>query len=175
MTRMKKTRTGGALGMAKKPKEGGSINTTGSKRAGKGKPAGSRQQSRHEADQNSVHQQQDKRLGSKKAIDLSATVATTRSPQTATTKPQPSWPPTTVAAQQRALQLLEQDDSFMAQLEILEQGGVLAGRDQADFEQKLERYDWLLEQLGIEDDDDADEEPWDNLSSQGKSLKDEWL
>ncbi len=171
MTRIKKTRTGGPLGAAKKTQEGTKANPAGSKRVGKGKRSGSRQQAGMQAAQATAGGAKDTRLGSKKAIDLTPVAAAAPAPA----KAKPSWPPTSLAAQKKALLVLEKDEPFMAQLEILEEGGVLPTQEQALFEQKLERYDWLLEQLGVEDDEDADDQEWDDLSAQGKSLKDEWL
>ncbi|GGA63388.1 Der GTPase-activating protein YihI [Neiella marina] len=169
MTRKKKTRTGGPLAAAKKQRQGESVNPSASKKVGKGKASGSRHSGPAQQSAASPTAARDKRTGSKKPISLTpaAKPAAPVKKSSAATE----WPPQSEKAMLAALQTFEQDAQFMAQLDTLEQGGVLAQDQQQAFSQKLERYDWLLEQLDPSDDD----EDWDDLSEQGKSLKDEWL
>ncbi|MBW8190069.1 GTPase-activating protein [Neiella marina] len=167
MTRIKKTRSGGPLGASKMQREGDS-NVSKGKKVGKGNASGSRHSGNASSTSTHTSSKQDKRIGSTKPISLTAAVKPT--PTQAVKETAASWPPSGDKAMQKALQAFEQDSQFMAQLDTLEQGGVLPSDDQAAFGEKLERYDWLLEQLAPEDDDD-----WDDLADQGKSLKDEWL
>ncbi|MBD1387880.1 GTPase-activating protein [Neiella sp. HB171785] len=168
MTRKKKIRTGGPLAAAKKQRQGESVNPSSSKKAGKGKASGSRHSGPAQQGTAAQAEARDKRTGSKKPISLTPVAKPATANKKTTAAPQ--WPPTSEKAMLAALQAFEQDASFMAQLDTLEQGGVLPTEQQDDFNQKLERYDWLLEQL----DPDGDDDDWDDLSEQGKSLKDEW-
>lgn len=169
MTRRKKTRTGGPLAAAKKQRQDESVNPSKSKKVGKGKASGSRHSGGEQKATVTTPAQRDKRAGSKKPISLTAPAKPAA--VVAAQKAEPTWPPKSEKAMQQALQAFEKDSVFMAQLDSLEQGGVLPEEQQAEFNKKLERYDWLLEQFDPEGDDDD----WDDLSDQGKSLKDEWL
>ncbi|MCM2678289.1 GTPase-activating protein [Echinimonas agarilytica] len=171
MTRMKKTRSGGPLAPTKIARDAKPQGKQ-SKKPGKGKAAGNRQggtTSGNGAGAN-AGQKGDKRLGSKKPISLTPAVSAT--PKAAKpNKPVVVWPPQTDAAKKAAMEALENDKVFMAQLETLENGGVLDASELAEFEQKLSRYDWLIEALGLVEDEGDD---WDDLTQQGKSLKDDW-
>lgn len=171
MTRIKKTRKGGPLAITKKDRQEGRNNLQKGKTRGKGQKAGNKQQQAQQMEQQKrAESNKDKRLGSKKPISLTPVQKTQ---EQSAIKPQQVWPPKTVEAQKAALEQLENDANFMAQLDILEEGGVLPAAELQAFEEKLERYDWLIETLGLAEDDDADE--WDELSDQGKSLKDDWV
>lgn len=172
MTRIKKNRAGGPLAPRTQEHEGlKPSNALKGKKRGKGKQAGNKQVEAQKArTERQGKNLGDKRVGSKKPISLTATVAS--APQTAQSSPkQAAWPPKTEAEKKLALVQLENDAAFMAQVEVLDQGGVLPQAEQKEFETKLQRYDWLIDALGLADDDDE----WDDVSEQGKSLKDDWF
>ena len=169
MTRIKKTRTSGPLAASKKERTEKAIAK--GKQRGKGNKPGTRQQQGEGQTGAVAKSSQDKRLGSKSPISLAAPAVAKikeKAPQVAN-----PWPPKTKVAQQAALEQLENDSVFMAQLDVLDEGGILPPDEMQSFETKVAQYDWLMNQLGLMDDEE--DEAWEELNQKGSSLKDEWL
>lgn len=97
-------------------------------------------------------QVKDPRIGSKKPIALGVTEVAAGKKQH---KPKSEKPMLTPQAE---LDLLENDERLDALLERLEQGETLSAEEQTWVNDKLDRIDALMEQLGISYDDDEDEE-----------------
>ncbi|MBJ3816044.1 Der GTPase-activating protein YihI [Shimwellia pseudoproteus] len=95
--------------------------------------------------------QQDPRIGSKKPIALGITDAPVK-PQH---KPKSEKPMLTPQAE---LELLENDERLDALLERMEEGETLSQQDRDWVDQKLDRIDALMQQLGLSYDDDESEE-----------------
>lgn len=177
MTRKKKIRSGGPIGVAKSIDQTSGTGATTKKpqkhkHKGKGKPAGNKQQ---DAVQNANKQRaqnkksQDPRLGSKRPVPLHLPT------REAASKPKDETParvtPATPEQWQQELEQLEQDKAFMTALEALEQGAILPQHQQQQLEAKLERYEFLLDKLGLDEDDEDD---LDALSKAGDDLKKDW-
>ncbi len=98
----------------------------------------------------------DPRIGSKKPIPL--LVEGKASP--AKTVKQPPQEPQPALSAQEELAALENDQRTDALLDRLEKGETLPAEEQAWLDQQLDRIDVLMEQLGIEldDDDEAEED-----------------
>ncbi len=98
----------------------------------------------------------DPRIGSKKPVPLGGSEAVVPKPVKA--KPEVAAKKPKLSPQEE-LSMLENNERLDALLDRLENGDVLAAEDQAWLDQTLDRIDVLMEQLGINlDDDDADEE-----------------
>lgn len=185
MTRKKKARTGGPIGVTKSDDDTLSAPRTskvsGKKSGkhprpdkGKGRPAGSRQQSEN-SNHSTGHRSaktKDPRIGSKRPITLDKPVqpkgetSLNRGSESNIVKEKQDNP----LSWKQELAALEQDQNFISGLEAMEQGQVLPAAAQQKLEVQLERYEWLLDKLNITVDDD----PMDSLSQAGNSLKKDW-
>lgn len=96
----------------------------------------------------------DPRIGSKKPIPLLAEGQTVKKPA-AEPVAKPKKARMTPAEE---LEKLENDQRLDALLDRLENGETLPAEDQAWLDETLDRIDVLMEELGIEMDDDADDE-----------------
>lgn len=158
MTRRKKTRKPGAIGVKSTPKvlrPKNAVTDPQSSKSGKGKPAGSRQSQDSGANQSGRVRSHasDPRVGSKRPIPLVVTEQPT---------PQPKPVPQAISPEAEFEQL-ENDPRLQQLLSDLDDGKTLSDADNAWMEKQLARYQALADQLGIEldDDDDEDElEPW---------------
>lgn len=152
MTRQKKTRKPGPLGVKSQPKVQRERKEPASgKRPAqvKGKPAGSRHNVQQ--DNKSVTRDQqsgDPRVGSKRKIDLQAPV---------------SKPEKTALTAQQELEQLENNERLQTLLAALENGDELSRQDQSWVNEKLDRYQGLANELGISDEDDEIEDDEDEL------------
>lgn len=100
----------------------------------------------------------DPRIGSKKPVPLSAGEAPVKKqPQPKSEKP--------MLSPQAELEMLETDDRLDALLERLEAGETLSAEDQSWVDEKLDRIDELMQQLGLsyEDDESDEEEPQEDM------------
>lgn len=115
----------------------------------RGNSAGSRAQGGSQGGSNKSASQKDPRIGSKKPIALGITDAPVK-PQH---KPKSEKPMLTPQAE---LELLENDERLDALLERMEEGETLSKDDRDWVDQKLDRIDALMQQLGLSYDDDED-------------------
>lgn len=144
MTRRKKSRKPGPLAPTQKPRDSDSANNTPQgKRKGKGHKPGLRHSQAHvKVTENPEKATDDPRKGSRRKVTLIS------SPVNQTSELSPA----------DELKQLEQDEQLQLLLERFEQGDELSTTEQAYLDKKSERYEQLAEQLGIELDDDWDEE-----------------
>lgn len=98
-------------------------------------------------------QPKDPRIGSKKPVALGVTEAPAAKPKQH--KPKSEKPMLTPQAE---LDMLENDERLDALLERLEEGESLSAEEQSWVNEKLDRIDALMEQLGIAYDDDEENE-----------------
>lgn len=164
MTRKKKSRTAGQLGIRHKPSAEARQERerpVETKKKGAGLKAGSRNSAQIEKTTESGNKNKDPRHGSKTPISLVATVAEQKlvAPQTepkallAKVKPV-ELPP------QVELDQIEQDEKLQSLLERIEQGEILTGKDAKYFNAKTARHAELLTILGLDlEDDEAEDEP----------------
>ncbi|WP_312240797.1 Der GTPase-activating protein YihI [Pantoea sp.] len=98
----------------------------------------------------------DPRIGSKKPIPLVAEGQSVKKPAA---QPKPATQPKKAAlSPAEELETLENDQRLDALLDRLENGDALSAEDQAWLDETLDRIDVLMEELGIQLDDDADDE-----------------
>lgn len=182
MTRRKRSRKTGPLAISGKDKQrlrDERARGNEQKNRGKGSKAGSRQQTAAEAKPTqTVKGNTDPRSGSKKPIKLiqpgQAPVASKPKPS-ASDKLLSTEIPEDYDAIQQQLLALESDDAFMAQLEVVDEGGVLSPEQQQLFEQKLQRYELLLEKAQqLEGDDNDDQDPLAALMQDGAGFRNDW-
>jgi len=95
-------------------------------------------------------QGQDPRIGSKKPIQLGVTEAPVKKQQQPKSEKKMLSP-------QAELEMLENDDRLDGLLERLEEGETLSAEEQNWVDEKLDRIDALMQQLGLSYDDDEDE------------------
>lgn len=170
MTRKKKARTSGQLGIRHKPTAEARQERerpVESKKKGAGLKSGSRNSVHADKTTDSGNKNKDPRHGSKTPIPLVVTVAEQKliAPQTtpkallAKVKPV-ELPP------QVELEQLEQDEKLQELLERMEQGETLTGKDAKYFNAKSARHSELLTLLGLDvaDEDEEQEEELDELS-----------
>ncbi|RKQ40559.1 Der GTPase-activating protein YihI [Enterobacter sp. R1(2018)] len=98
-------------------------------------------------------QPKDPRIGSKKPVALGVIDAPVAKPKQH--KPKSEKPMLTPQAE---LDMLENDERLDALLERLEEGEALSAEEQTWVNEKLDRIDALMEQLGIAYDDDEEED-----------------
>lgn len=155
MTRQKKTRSAGSNGQrhlpaqeirkSREPKEE-------TKKKGAGLKSGSRNNvAVAKANSADNAASKDKRLGSKKPIDLvpvSPQLVETPQPKASLAKVKPA-----VLSPQQELTLIENDAYLQQLLERVEQNEILTGKDAKYFNAKTARLEQLLQQLGLAEDD----------------------
>ncbi|WP_058911941.1 Der GTPase-activating protein YihI [Entomohabitans teleogrylli] len=100
--------------------------------------------------------QKDPRVGSKKPIPLGVSEPVTK-PQHQPKSEKPMLTP------QAELELLENDERLDALLERLEEGENLSAEERAWVDEKLDRIDALMQQLGLSYDDEEDEESEEDM------------
>ena len=177
MTRKKRSRKTGPLAPSSKDKQHvreQRAATEEKKSRGKGSKAGSRQQVKQPAKgvQSGSNQPGDPRVGSKKPIKLITPGKAVEKPTEKPAKPLFDTPiPDDLDTVQQQLLALENDETFMAQLEVVDEGGILPTLEQNAFEQKLQRYEQLLEKA---EELDEDNDPLAALMQDGAGFKDDW-
>lgn len=169
MTRIKKSRTSGQIGIRNKPKSEARQERDRpeeSKKKGAGLKSGSRNAVLLSKD-HAVQQKQknkDPRHGSKKPIELVLSPAEEKL-MLPTTQPKAQLAKVRPVALAPADELaqLEQDERLLALVDRVEQGEILTGKDAKYFNSKTARHAELLSMLGL---DDADAELDDADASQ---------
>ncbi len=184
MTRQKKSRKPGTLGVKSKPKnlrERAPVDSTKKSDKTKGKPAGNRHSATApKRERTSASKQvEDPRVGSKRKIALTpsvkAPVAPAKPAVAATAKPTEPAVETRVDPAIRMAEdefaRLENDPRLQDLLAQMDAGDTVSPDDEAWVEQQLERYRQLAAELGIDvdeygdDDDDDDLEPWQRFEN----------
>jgi ribosome assembly protein YihI (activator of Der GTPase) len=159
MPRKKKSRKGGLIGTPQAPKAQRKVKAEDSKikRKNFGKPAGSRNNPEQtELNPNTVKQQKDPRIGSKKPVQLLVEKADTK----IVAEPKHFSP-----AQE--LNAIEQDERLATLVEKLDSGARLSKEDSKYVSVKMERHRLLCELLSIAD------EPEDLAETQTSEKKSE--
>ncbi|WP_130832815.1 Der GTPase-activating protein YihI [[Erwinia] mediterraneensis] len=98
----------------------------------------------------------DPRVGSKKPVPLLAAGQKVQQPEVK--KKQPAKAEKVRMTPAEELAMLENDERLDQLLDRLENGDALSAEEQAWLDETLDRIDVLMEELGIEMDDDADDE-----------------
>lgn len=125
------------------------------KRKHKGLPSGSRFNGPdNNQNKKSTNTIKDPRIGSKKPISLLQT-------NDSSIKNKVNKPQKTKLTPQQELEQLENDTKLDHLLDLVEQGKTLTDDQQSYLDNKLDRIDQLMKQLGIEDDDFEDDEELD--------------
>ena len=125
------------------------------KRKHKGLPSGSRFNGPdNNQNKKSTNTIKDPRIGSKKPISLLQT-------NDSSIKNKVNQPPKIKLTPQQELEQLENDTKLDHLLDLVEQGKTLTVDQQSYLDNKLDRIDQLMKQLGIEDDDFEDDEELD--------------
>lgn len=125
------------------------------KRKHKGLPSGSRFNGPdNNQNKKSTNTIKDPRIGSKKPISLLQT-------NDSSIKNKVNQPQKTKLTPQQELEQLENDTKLDHLLNLVEQGKTLTDDQQSYLDNKLDRIDQLMKQLGIEDDDFEDDEELD--------------
>ncbi|MGM0525898.1 MAG: Der GTPase-activating protein YihI [Pseudomonadota bacterium] len=146
MTRQKKSRKPGPLAPGKKPRdEKTSEKTVKGKKKGKGHQPGQRHSSGKSHTEQQTTEKQDPRKGSRRKIPL-------------VTPLEPSSSSEMSPAEE--LKQLEQDVKLQTLVERFEQGEELSAEEQRYLDKKSERYEQLAEKLGIDIEDDWDDEEY---------------
>lgn len=125
------------------------------KRKHKGLPSGSRFNGPdNNQNKKSTNTIKDPRIGSKKPISLLQT-------NDSSIKNKVNQPQKTTLTPQQELEQLENDTKLDHLLDLVEQSKTLTDDQQSYLDNKLDRIDQLMKQLGIEDDDFEDDEELD--------------
>lgn len=125
------------------------------KRKHKGLPSGSRFNGPdNNQNKKSTNTIKDPRIGSKKPISLLQT-------NDSSIKNKVNQPQKNKLTPQQELEQLENDTKLDHLLDLVEQGKTLTDDQQSYLDNKLDRIDQLMKQLGIEDDDFEDDEELD--------------
>ena len=125
------------------------------KRKHKGLPSGSRFNGPdNNQNKKSTNTIKDPRIGSKKPISLLQT-------NDSSIKNKVNQPQKTKLTPQQELEQLENDTKLDHLLDLVEQGKTLTDDQQSYLDNKLDRIDQLMKELGIEDDDFEDDEELD--------------
>ncbi len=125
------------------------------KRKHKGLPSGSRFNGPdNNQNKKSTNTIKDPRIGSKKPISLLQS-------NDSSIKNKVNQPQKTKLTPQQELEQLENDTKLDHLLDLVEQGKTLTDDQQSYLDNKLDRIDQLMKQLGIEDDDLDDDEELD--------------
>ena len=165
MTRIKKTRTEKSIGAAKKPLEKQSERKAPLvRKKGKGRPAGAKanidgasKKTKHQG--KSKGEALDLRVGSKKAISL--VVAPTKqpmSPKVKVVKTKITPPVEKSVTPEQELENIEADDRLNGLLDQLDNDEVIANIDQQYVDQQTDRYQQLMVELGLDDEEEEQEE-----------------
>lgn len=175
MTRKKKSRSGGMIGVAKSDRPKRETNAEAQEarkrkrlKKRKGQTSGSRTQEGIKQKHKGSGQKrtQDSRLGSKKPIQLVVESAAIESQaaQTPVKKPQATERIAEVKVQaqsvlsfEQELDQIENDSRLNTLLERLDNDELLSQADQAYVDERVERHQFLLAELGYDEDDDFDD------------------
>ncbi len=163
----KKNRKGGLIGVRKDPDfKAKRVAVPDRKKIGKGKSAGSRQQSlEKDLSVTPLKQENDPRIGSKSPVQLGVTTTPSSKPAKPKARTQ-----TQALSPEQELVKLEADTRVEALIDILDEGGKISAQEQQWLDQQLARHAELLRELGLseesEDEElDDDEQLWRSLNS----------
>lgn len=179
MTRRKKSRKVGQIGIRKQETRPADTKSPRKKKAPKGQQSGNRNSLLDENLKSPVSsgdsKKKDPRVGSKKPISL---VKTETQPKPVKPKLDPNKAVPSVKLEkvnepiidpQQELERIESDERLIELAERAENGELLTGKDAKYFNKMMDRHAELLEELGIEEDDDHDPleslegDQWDDL------------
>lgn len=124
----------------------------------KGLKAGSRQQVEHGNKGGSGKQAKDPRIGSRKPVVL---IVEEKKSQSVVTKPQKEKK--LVMTPEQELASIENDDRLNDLLDRLDAGETLEAAEQAWVDQRVDRYQELMDELGIIDTDEDDDGDFDDV------------
>lgn len=155
MTRKRKSRTTGQIGLRHKPAAEARQERerpVESKKKGAGLKSGSRNAMPSDTQAANTKQHKDPRIGSKKPIALVLTVAEEKllTPSTQPKALLAKVKPVEIAPELELAQI-EQDEHLQHLLERVEQGEILTGKDAKYFNAKTARHEALMTLLGLED------------------------
>lgn len=183
MTRIKKSRGTGQIGLRHKPKAEARLDRERpieAKKKGAGKKSGSRNsqlEAKSEPNNQGKNAKQDPRIGSKTPIPLVLNEVEKKlmdKPVEFTPKAQLTKAKAPQVAPEQELAQLEQDEKLMALLERVEQGEILTGKDAKYFNAKTARHAELISLLGLDDDDEDFADDEDDLDPLSKLEKTDW-
>lgn len=183
MTRIKKSRGTGQIGLRHKPKAEARLDRerpVEAKKKGAGKKSGSRNsqlEAKSEPNNQGRNAKQDPRIGSKTPIPLVLNDVEKKlmeKPVDFTPKAQLAKAKAPQLAPEQELAQLEQDEKLMALLERVEQGEILTGKDAKYFNAKTARHAELISLLGLDDDEDDFVDDEDELDPLSKLEKTDW-
>lgn len=161
MTRIKKSRKAGSIINSKTVKTPKVSNHVETKAHGKGHKPGSRNSiTALKPEQANSNQPKDKRLGSKKPISLVVNEAETNIPKT---QPKAKLVNENKAPDQTEkwtleLDQLEQDEKLADLLSRFDDGETLNANEMAELNKKTDRHAWLLEKLGLAEEELSEED-----------------
>jgi ribosome assembly protein YihI (activator of Der GTPase) len=179
MTRKKKARTSGQIGIRHKPAAEARQERerpVESKKKGAGLKSGSRNAVHADKSTETSNKNKDPRHGSKTPIPLVVTVAEKKliAPQTTPKALLAKAKPVEIPPQVE-LEQLEQDEKLQELLERMEQGETLTGKDAKYFNAKTARHSELLTLLGLDvEDEDDEEEAEEELDELSKLQQVDW-
>jgi ribosome assembly protein YihI (activator of Der GTPase) len=178
MTRKKKARTSGQIGIRHKPTAEARQDRerpVESKKKGAGLKSGSRNAVHADKTTDTSNKNKDPRHGSKTPIPLVVTVAEKKliAPQTTPKALLAKAKPVEIPPQVE-LEQLEQDEKLQELLERMEQGETLTGKDAKYFNAKSARHSELLTLLGLDVADDEDDEQDEELDELSKLEQVDW-
>lgn len=124
----------------------------------KGLKAGSRQQAGSEQKQGSGKQAKDPRIGSRKPV-----VLIVEGKKSKPVAPKPLKEKKLVMTPEQELASIENDDRLNDLLDRLDNGETLAADEQAWVDQRVDRYQELMDELGIIDTDEDEDGDFDDV------------
>ena len=124
----------------------------------KGLKAGSRQQVEQAGKKSGTKQAKDPRIGSRKPVVL---IVEEKKSQSVVTKPQKEKK--LVMTPEQELASIENDDRLNDLLDRLDAGETLEAAEQAWVDQRVDRYQELMDELGIIDTDEDDDGDFDDV------------
>ena len=174
MTRQKKRRKIGQIGTRKQEVRPSDTNTPRRKKAPKGQKSGSRNSLQDDKVLISSPQgekaKKDPKLGSKKKIELTKSASAPK-PEKKEIKHSTEMPKVQLQKVQndqmtpeQELAVIESDQRLIELAERVEAGELLTGKDAKYFNQKMARHETLMEELGLDNEEDEDD-PLDQLDS----------
>lgn len=147
----------------RKPKSGGKKESQESAQAGrerkraakrKGLKAGSRHSGTQSGGKGGKKDQKDPRIGSRKPVELVVETAKPQAPKAAPVKEEKKRG----LAPEQELAAIENDERLNGLLDRLDEGEELSPADLAWVEEKVARHQQLMEELGLVEEDEEDEE-----------------
>jgi len=165
MTRLKKSRKSGPIGVRKQEtRPADTKSDVRKKKKPKGQKSGNRNSflvEKKEKLENGTSAKKDSKLGSKKKISLTPQKETVAKPEPVHSNHKPKVNLEKVAkvtiAPEVELEQIESDPKLIALVERVEDGELLTGKDAKFFNKQMARHQELLDELGIEDEEENDD------------------